>query len=133
MEEYISPEVIATLLRDTKPIGPPEVKHFQFVVILADDTDPQKAPAIISAVMGTLVEHRANVSSVTPLLFVALLGVPFPEGNSAEARLGLVDALLRDMATESESCMANVTEPLACLAVISAGHTARCFQDSPEF
>ena len=46
--------------------------------------------------MGTLVEHRANVSNVTPLLFVAQLGVPFPEGNSAKARRRLVDALLRE-------------------------------------
>lgn len=97
MEEHVSPEVIAKLLGETKPeISPPEVKHFQFVVLLADDTFPQKAPAIISAVMGTLVEHRANVSNVTPLLFVALLGVTFPEGNSAEARRRLVDALLRE-------------------------------------
>jgi hypothetical protein len=42
--------------------------------------------------MGTPVEHRANVSNVTPLLFVALLGVSFPEGNSAEARRRLVVA-----------------------------------------
>jgi hypothetical protein len=97
MEEYVSPEVIAKMLGETKPeIRPLEVKHFQFVVILADDTYPQKAPAIISAVMGTLVRHRANISNVTPLLFVALLGVPFPEGNSVEARRGLVDALLRE-------------------------------------
>jgi len=97
MAEYVSPEAIAKLLSETKPeITPPEIKHFQFVVILADDTYPQKAPAIISAVMGTLLEHRANVSNVTPLLFVALLGVPFPEGNSAEARRGLVEALLRE-------------------------------------
>ncbi|HXN26829.1 MAG TPA: hypothetical protein VN902_06880 [Candidatus Acidoferrales bacterium] len=97
MEEYVSPEPISKVLRGIKPeITPPEVKHFQFVVILADDMYPQKAPAIISAVMGTLVEHRANVSTVTPVLFVALLGVPFPEGNSAEARRGLVDALLRE-------------------------------------
>jgi hypothetical protein len=93
MEAYVSGEVIAKLLGETKPeITPPEVKHFQFVVILADDTYPQKAPAIVSAVMGTPVEHRANVSNVTPLLFVALLGVSFPEGNSAEARRSLVVA-----------------------------------------
>jgi hypothetical protein len=96
MEEYISSEVIAMLLGETKPIGPPEVKHFQFVVILVDDTHPQEAPAIISGVMDTLVEHRAIVSNATPLLFVAWLGVPFPEDNSAEARRGLVDALLRE-------------------------------------
>jgi len=96
MEEYVSPDVIAMLLGKTKPIAPPEVKHFQFVMILADDTHPQTAMATISSVMGTLLERRANVSNVTPLLFVALLGVPFPEGNSAEARRGLVDALLRE-------------------------------------
>ena len=46
MEEHVSPEVIAKLLGETKPeISPPEVKHSQFVVILADDTFPQKAPA----------------------------------------------------------------------------------------
>jgi hypothetical protein len=57
MEAYVSGEVIAKLLGETKPeITPPEVKHFQFVVILADDTYPQKAPAIISAVMGTPVD-----------------------------------------------------------------------------
>jgi hypothetical protein len=97
MQEYVSPEEIAKLLSENKrEITPPEVKHFQFVVILADDTYPQKAPAIISAVMGTLVEQRATILGAMPLLFVALLGVSFPEGNSAEARRGLVDALLRE-------------------------------------
>ena len=97
MQRYVSPEEIAKLLSENKgEITSPEVKHFQFVVILADDTYPQKSPAIISAVMGTLVERRATVLNAMPLLFVALLGVPFPEGNSAEARRGLVDALLRE-------------------------------------
>src|SRR5580692_1845367 len=97
MQEYISSEAIAKLLRETKPeIRAPEVKHFQFVLILADDTNPQEIPAIISAVMGTLVQHRANISNITPLFFVALLGVPFPDGNSAAVRQRLVDALLRE-------------------------------------
>jgi hypothetical protein len=97
MEEYLSPEILSKLLSETKlEIKPLEVKHFQFVVILADDTHPQEAPAIISAVMGTLVEHRAIFSNSTPSLFVVWLGVPFPEDNSAEARRGLVDALLRE-------------------------------------
>jgi hypothetical protein len=97
MEEDVSPELISKLLSETKPeVTSPEVKHFQFVLILADDTHPQAATATISSVMGTLVEHGANVSNVTPLLLVALLGVPFPESNSAEARRGLVDVLLRE-------------------------------------
>src|ERR1700728_4198780 len=97
MPEYISPEAIANALRETKPeIKPPELKHFQFVVVLADDTNSPEIPAIVSAVMGTLVRHQASISNSTPLLFVALLGVPFPEGNSEEARRKLVDALLRE-------------------------------------
>ena|SRR5215471_12628932 len=63
-QAYLSPEEVAKLLRETKPeIKPPEVKHFQFVVILADDTNPQEVPAIISTVMGTFVHHHANVST----------------------------------------------------------------------
>jgi hypothetical protein len=97
MREHLSPETIAKLLRETKPeIRPPEVRHFQFVVILVDDTNPQEVPAIISAVTGTLVQHHVNVSNIASSLFVALLGVPFPEGNSPEVRRELVDALLRE-------------------------------------
>ena len=95
-QEYLSPEVIEKVLRETKPeIRPPEVKHFQFVVILAEDTNPQEVPVIFDTVMGTLGQHRVCVSNITPALLIGLLGVPFPEGNSPEARGELVDALLR--------------------------------------
>jgi hypothetical protein len=97
LPEHASPEVIEKLLRGTKSeIRPPEVKHFQFVVILIDDKNPEQVPTMISTVMGTLVQHHANISNVTPSLFVALLGVPFPEGNSADIRRELVDALLQE-------------------------------------
>jgi hypothetical protein len=46
--------------------------------------------------MSTLIEHHANIPNITSSLFIALLGVPFPEGNSAEARRGLVEVLLRE-------------------------------------
>ena len=94
-QENVSPEVIEKLLREAgSEVKQPEVKHFQFVVILADDTNPHDVPAMISKIVGTLVQHRANVSANMSSLFVALLGVPFPESNSAEARRALVDALL---------------------------------------
>jgi hypothetical protein len=97
MQEYVSPHAVAKLLRETEPeIKPLEIKHFQFVVALADDTNPQEVPTLISKVMGTLAKNRVNISSITSSLFVALLGVPFPEGNSAEARRELVDGLLRE-------------------------------------
>lgn len=41
--KYLRPEVIEKLLRETgSEIRPPEVQHFQFVVVIADDTNPQE-------------------------------------------------------------------------------------------
>lgn len=95
--EYISPQAVAKLLRETKSeIKAPEIRHFQFLVMLADDTKPQEVPSLISSVLHTLDEHRASVANIMSSLFVALLGVPFGEGNSAEARRALVEALLRE-------------------------------------
>jgi hypothetical protein len=84
-------------LRETKPeIRPPEVEHFQFVVMLVDDTNPQEVPAVLGKVIETLVRQRANVSNILSSLLVGLLGVPFPENNSLLARRELVDTLLQD-------------------------------------
>jgi hypothetical protein len=95
--EYLSPEVIEKLLREAgSEIRPPEVRHFQFVVAIADDTNPQEVPAMVGKMLDIFVQHHANVSHITSSLFVALLGVPFPQYNSAEARRELVDALLRE-------------------------------------
>lgn len=97
VQAYVSPQRVAKLIREADPeIRPPETKHFQFVVALADDANPQEVPAIITKIMGTLGKHRATVSTITSSLFAAILGVPFLEGNSAEARRELVDALLRE-------------------------------------
>jgi hypothetical protein len=65
-------------------------------MILADDTNPDEVPPMISNVMATLIQHRANITSVMSSLFVALLGTPFPENNSAEARRNLVGVLLQE-------------------------------------
>ena len=128
MQRYVSPEEIAKLLSENKgEITSPEVKHFQFVVILADDTYPQKSPAIISAVMGTPVERRATVLSATHCWVYH-----FPKVTLRRHAGDLSTHYFERMATESESFMENVTQPLACLAVMGAGHTARCFQDSLE-
>jgi hypothetical protein len=96
--DYLSPQVIGKLLRETeKEIHPPEVKHFQFVVIFVDDSNPQEEVAArINAVMRTLAQHRATISNITASVVVALFGVPFPEGDSAEARCELVKALLQE-------------------------------------
>ena len=97
MEEHLSPGVIAKLLRGTeREVPPPEVKRFQFVVVLADDSNPEDVPRMIGALLDMLVQHHATASTVASSLFVGVLGVPFPEGNSAGARRELVAALIRD-------------------------------------
>lgn len=51
---------------------------------------------MVGKILDIFVQHHSNVSHITSSLFVALLGVPFPEYNSAEARRELVAALLRE-------------------------------------
>jgi hypothetical protein len=95
--DFISPEMLAMFLSEPEQqIGAPDVKHFQFVVILLDDTKPEQVPRTANAVTATLVRYRATITSVSPTLFVALLGVPSPERNSPEARRELIRALLRE-------------------------------------
>jgi hypothetical protein len=94
---YVSPEAIEKLLRETgSEIRSPEVKHFQYVVAMADDTNPEEVPATTGKIVQVLIEHHATVTYIMSSLVVALLGVPFPAGNSAGARRELVEALLRE-------------------------------------
>jgi len=96
---YLSPEVIEKLLHETgSEIKPPKMQHFQFVVAIADDTNAQEVPATVARILEIFVQRHANVSHVTSALFVGVLGVPFPEHNSPEARHKLVDSLLRQNA-----------------------------------
>jgi len=93
---YVSPEVIEKLMSEkASAITSPEAKHFQYVVAMADDTNPDEVPAMIGKIVQVLVENHATVTNIMSSLVVALLGVPFPAGNSAGARMELVEALLR--------------------------------------
>jgi hypothetical protein len=65
-------------------------------VILVDDTNPQQVSAMLDTVIDTLFQHHVSVTNMMPSLLVGVLGVPFREGNSAEARQELVGALLRE-------------------------------------
>jgi hypothetical protein len=91
--EVLAKLVGGTQLRAKQQI---EAKHFQFVVILVDETNLQEIPAIIGEVVGTLIGKRVTLSNITSSLLVGLLGVPFPEGDSPEARRELVDTLLQE-------------------------------------
>jgi hypothetical protein len=93
--DYLSPEVIRRLL--AKPnLVEPQVKHFQFVVVLFDEPDMHQVSDLMGCVMRTLFEHKATVTSLSPYYLVGLLGVPFGEGNSPEVRRDVVEALLKE-------------------------------------
>jgi hypothetical protein len=93
----VSPEILAKLRGETQlQAGRVESRHFQFVIILVNESDFQEVPAIISVVIGTLLQHGAILSNITSSLLVGLLGIPFPNGDSPEVRRGVVDALLRE-------------------------------------
>src|ERR1700729_1607560 len=63
--KYISPEATEKLLRETgSGISSPEVKHFQYVVAMADDTNPDEVPAVIGKIVQLLVEHQATVTNI---------------------------------------------------------------------
>jgi hypothetical protein len=94
--EHLSREEMGKLLRSDAEIKQYQIKHFQFVVVLPDDTNPQEASVISGKVMDILMDHHANVSHSSGSMFVALLGVPFTEYDSTERRRELVDALLRE-------------------------------------
>ena len=95
LQRLVNPEVVAQLQTQFQ-VGHLETKHFQFVLILVDETNTKETPAVISRVVDTILEHGAILSNITSSLLVGLFGVPFPEGNSPEVRRGLVDALLRE-------------------------------------
>jgi hypothetical protein len=96
-QEQLSPGLKALLQRENlPPVTLPQVKHFQFVLIIADDRNPGEVPGMIREILQILVQQHACISDITSSLIVALLGVPFPENNSADARRALVDALLRE-------------------------------------
>lgn len=93
--EPVSQKAIEALLRETKPdLKSPQKKRFQFIAILINDDIVDGVPPTIAAVVETLIPKNVNISGITSSLLVGLLGVPFPEGNSAEIRRELVAALL---------------------------------------
>jgi hypothetical protein len=123
--EYLSPEVIEKALRETGVgIRPPEVQHFQFVVALADDTNPQDVPETISKVVGTLIQHRATVQGISLSLVVARWAYRFPRVTPLGHGGNWSKRCFKTVATESELPMESATEPSACLAAMSGGRMA---------
>jgi len=98
LAKYITPKSASRILRSFESRGapPPETKHFQFIVVHIRDTDDAETPRIISSVVDTLISGQSTLDNITSSLVVALMGVPYPEYDSSQARLDLVEALLRE-------------------------------------
>jgi hypothetical protein len=116
--DYLSPEVIRRLLMRPDLVQP-TVKHFQFVVVLFEEGNPQEISALINEVAGTLFEHKATVTNVSHAFLVGLFGVPFPGADSPEARRAAVESLLRAKGSririahgECEALVGNLGGPL---------------------
>jgi hypothetical protein len=95
-QDFVSAEALAKVQGKAQlSVGRVEEQHFQFVVILADDSNPHEIPGTISAVVACLLQHGATLSNLSSSLLVGLLGVPFSQGDSPEERHRLVETLLR--------------------------------------
>jgi hypothetical protein len=71
-------------------------------------------PAMIGKIIGTLIQHRATVENISSSLSAALLGVPFPVGNSIGHDGTWSERYFKTMATASELPMESATETSAC-------------------
>lgn len=92
---YVSPEAIQGALRDARHLETTlESRQFQFVVIAIDETNAKEVPEIIRSLISIVVEHRANLASVTSSIVLAVFGVPFQDADSEEQRRKLVDAVM---------------------------------------
>lgn len=73
-----------------------EIRHFQFVVVLLDDSQPDNVPTILSRVMDASFRHYGMISNISASIVVACLGVPHPDGDSVERRTKLVTTLVSE-------------------------------------
>ena len=90
---YVSSDVIRLVERSPSEFSrQPEVRHFQFVVVLLDDSQHEDIQANLSRVVDACLRHRSMISNVSASLVVACLGVPFSDGDSVESRLSLVNS-----------------------------------------
>jgi len=96
-EKFVSPDVMRLIEKSPSEfLREPELRHFQFVVIVPNDSRAEDIAANLSRVADACLRHRSMISNISASLVVACLGVPFPDADSVEARLTLVNALVAE-------------------------------------
>lgn len=98
-ENLLSPELIDQLAAEAKA-NPnreflAEMKHFQYVVIHMDETDPAKVPGITTRSISSFLENGAW-SQMLSSISVCYLGVHDTAKDSRELRVNLVSLLLQN-------------------------------------
>lgn len=94
----MSPEIIRLIEKDPKKYAriSPETRHFQFVIILLDDSQPDNVPEILNRVIDTIFRHYGMISNISASIVVVCLGMPFPGSDSVENRMKLVSSLISE-------------------------------------
>jgi hypothetical protein len=94
--KYLPAEVIAHIEKAPKHFpSAPEPKAFEFIVIQAQDHDPQQLLSTLGRVISTCRAHGAGIPTVMSSLLVAHFGVFFP-APAPDSRTQCVSELLSE-------------------------------------
>jgi hypothetical protein len=74
--------------------GSPEKKHFQFIVIEVDGSEPETVSATLARIYDIFGEHQATYPSIAGGLLISCLGTFYPEMDSPELRTRIVNTVL---------------------------------------
>jgi hypothetical protein len=100
--KYVSPEVLK-LLEDAPTrydVPAPKKKHFQFIVIQLEDSDPDAVPSLIARVSKVFASHQSTYPTLAHGILVACLGTIYPELNSPELRMRIVSGLVAELGSK---------------------------------
>lgn len=96
-EKYVSPGVIKLIEKDPRYFLPePELKHFQFVIVLLDESKPEEVSPLLGKVVETCFRHGMILDQNFFSLLTAHLGHPFEQHNTPENRLAVVNEIVRE-------------------------------------
>jgi hypothetical protein len=71
-----------------------EKKHFQFIVILLDGSEPEALSVAVDRICEIFEQHNAQPPDIAGGFLIHCLGAQDPELDSPELRLQIVDSLL---------------------------------------
>ena len=99
-EKYLSKDVIKLIEEDPKSYfhKDPQLKHFQYLVVLIDESNHEDASPLLGKVMEACFRHWAIVDIVYVSVLTAHLGSMFEQNDrdKPEIRRALVEDILRE-------------------------------------